>query len=124
MDKKHKSKLRKLIKRLKNTREDQWCVDIVRTKDDKANCLFGHLFAIYKDNKRANYLWDWFENCISTDFMIYPINDGKNKDYQQATPKARCLAYLDDILHDKKLTTAESMERSWAEFKLEESNGI
>lgn len=93
----------------RNTKEEDWCVDVVRTKDGSQNCLFGHL---------ANYggmkLYHDFE-MIATEFMVYPINDGKNPNYPQETPKQRVLAYLKNIEAGIEKTTTD-----WEEFYFQE----
>jgi hypothetical protein len=57
-----------------------------------------------------NDWYNWFENSISTEYMIYPVNDGRHKDYPQQTPKARVLAYLADVLTGKQKTIYELMD--------------
>jgi hypothetical protein len=49
--------------------------------------------------------------------MIYPVNDGRHPDYPQPTPKARVLAYLNDVLQGKRKTTYEVMEEEWKRHK-------
>ena len=60
--------------------------------------------------KGANALWDWFENAVASTDRIYPVNDGEDLDYQQATPRERCIAFIQDILTGKKPNTFETME--------------
>lgn len=101
---------------LVNTVDSDWCCDIVRSEDG-ANCLQGHLWRFVGDDARlANQLFDWFEYCYATTFMFYPVNDGTSADYPQSTPKARCIAYLDDLHHDRAETTEASMERHSREW--------
>lgn len=88
--------LSSFIQYCQNTEEDEWAVDVVRTKDGK-NCLFGHLVNWYygKDYEGSiSPIWDMFEATWSTTFAVYPVNDGHNPNYQQPTPKQRCVAYL------------------------------
>jgi hypothetical protein len=92
-----------ILSYLENTTEDSWCTDVVKTKAGKS-CLFGHLFDL-----GGGELWDWFEN-IATTYMIYPVNDGENVNYQQPTPKQRCIAYLKDLQSGKEKTTYQIME--------------
>lgn len=122
MYKDDKPKLKEVIKYLEDTEPDSWCVKVVRSKDDKTNCLFGHLFAMYEDNKKANELWDWFEQYVATTYMVYPVNDGENKAYQQETIKARCIAYLTAILEGREKTTAEVMDEDYEEWKRRTAN--
>lgn len=112
-----KFKLSSVIKYLESTSENSWCVDVVRTKDNSKNCMFGHLFAMGDDEKESNELWDWFENCVTTTYAVYPINDGEHPDYQQPTPKQRCIAYLKNIELGKELTTYEAMELEYQAYK-------
>jgi hypothetical protein len=80
-----------LIQYLKRTKDEDWTVDVVRTKDQK-NCLFGHIF-----NWGGNLGWEWFESVIASTYMVYPVNDKEHPKYQQETAKDRCIAYLMDI---------------------------
>lgn len=105
-----KVKLQQIIDHLKSTGKDEWCKDVVRTKDSKQNCLFGHVFNMGgDDNKLANKWWDFMEMCATT-YMVYPVNDGSHPDYKQDNPRDRCIAYLEDLLAGKQLTTLQSME--------------
>jgi hypothetical protein len=79
-----------IIDYLEKTSEDSWCTDVVKTKDGK-NCLFGHLFDL-----GGSKLMDWFENTANT-YMVYPVNDGKHPNYQEPTPKQRCLSYIKNL---------------------------
>lgn len=102
-----------IIAHLETTKDDEWCVDRVRTKDQKQNCLMGHVFNIGKNDREAN---EWINKLeyIATEFMYYPVNDGKHKDYPQPTAKARCIAYLTDILDGKKKSTLQMLEEDMA----------
>ena len=100
--------LQELIDFLDETPEDSWLVDKVRSKDQKKNCVMGHIYAFCaggydKDGGSAG--WDYFEECYATTYMIYPVNDGENAKYQQSTPKQRVLAYLRDLRDGKEKTT-------------------
>jgi len=107
--------LSKFIMYLERTTEQSWCTGVVRTKDQKANCLFGHLFEYGGGNNRtANAVWDLFENTIATTFMVYRVNDGDHPEYQQETPKQRCVAYLRDINCGKQQSVRDMMA---AEFE-------
>lgn len=99
------------IEYLKRTPPESWCVDVVRTKEG-GNCLFGHLFAYGGNDEMGNRLWDFFEAAIACTAMVYPVNDGKNMDYQQPTPKQRCISYLQDILQGKQKTTDQIFEEA------------
>ena len=100
------------INYLKSTHEDSWCTDVVRTKEG-GNCLFGHLFEYAGNDEEGNRLWDFFEAAISTTYMIYPVNDGKNPKYQQPTPKQRCIAYLQAVLDGEEKTTEQLIEECY-----------
>lgn len=101
--------LQQIIDYMENTSEESWCTDVVRT-DDGRNCFFGHLFDLGGEE-----LFCSFEN-IATSYMIYPVNDGYNPEYQQLTPKQRCLAYLKNIQAGKERTTSELMEKEWLTY--------
>lgn len=101
------------IKYLESTDTCEWLTDVVRDKGNKRNCLFGHLINyIYgKDFKGIiSPAWDYFEEIWSTDFVIYPINDGKDPDYQQATAKERTIKYLSDLWLGIRTPTWRGME--------------
>jgi len=98
-----------IIPYMENTTEESWCEDVVKTKDGK-NCLFGHLFDL-----GGGELFDWFEN-IATTYMVYPVNDGKNENYQQPTPKQRCVAYLKDLQSGKAKTTYQLMDEEYERY--------
>lgn len=53
-------------------------------------------------------IFETFEDCISSTFAVYAVNDGKNSDYPQETPKERCLAYILNIIHGKELLIHDS----------------
>lgn len=48
--------------------------------------------------------------------MVYYVNDGKNKNYQQATPKQRCVAYLKDLQSGKAKTTYQLMAEEYERY--------
>jgi len=104
------------IKYCEKTGKDEWCVDVVSTKDENkscptySHCLFGHLCDYAGDDlKLREIYWDHFENYYATTYMVYPVNDGEHPNYQQSTPKQRCLAYLKDHLAGKAKTTHDVM---------------
>jgi hypothetical protein len=105
-------KLHLFLEYLKATCEDDWCVDRVKLKGSKKNCLFGHLWDFCGgdiDEAKGNLWWDWFESAVSSTYMIYLINDCKNDNYQEATPKSRCISFIENIRDGFELTTLESM---------------
>jgi hypothetical protein len=105
-----------VIEYMESTSEASWCEKVVRTKEG-GNCFFGHLFAMGKDEEESNLLWNWFEECYSTTYMIYPINDGEHPNYQESTPKQRVLSYLKNLRDKKEMTTYESMDYEMAEYE-------
>lgn len=112
-------KLQDLIDFLEKTSEDSWLMDKVRSKDGKKNCIMGHIYAFgaggyNKDGGTSTQ--DYFEEVWATTYMIYPVNDGKNPKYQQATPKQRVLAYLKDLRDGKEKTTQDH----WKDYEQEE----
>jgi hypothetical protein len=108
--------IQEIIDYLESTSKESWCQDVVRTKDGK-NCFFGHLFNMGRNEKESNRIWDMFEECFATTYMIYPVNDGKNSLYQQPTPKQRCISYLKDLRDGKQLTTYQLMDLELEESK-------
>lgn len=109
----YKAMLRDFIPYLEQTADEDWCIDVVRTKDNKANCLFGHLSNFCGHSEHQNVMpdFDWFESRISTTYIIYAINDGNSNQYQQSSPKQRCIAYLQDLLTGKELTVHFAMQK-------------
>jgi hypothetical protein len=92
-----------IITYMEQTDPDKWATDVVRTADG-SNCFFGHLF-----NFAGGTLWDLFEECWATTFMVYSVNDGSNPAYPQATAKERVVAYLKDLRDGKAQTTQQLM---------------
>lgn len=108
--------LQRVIDHCEATKEDDWCQDIVRSKDQSKNCLLGHIFAMGKNDEEGGCWWDWFEATVATTYMVYPVNDGENKKYPQPTARERCLAYLKDLRDGKAKTTLDyekEMLASW-----------
>jgi len=110
MEESQKCNLGNIIAYLESTPEDSWCTDVVKTKDGR-NCVMGHIFDYGGGDLGGSDFWDFFEACIATTFMIYGVNDGKDSDYQQPTPKQRCIAYLRDIEQGVKPSTQRLMEQ-------------
>ena len=104
--------INEFIKYCESTEENEWCVDVVRTRDGK-NCLFGHLFAFAGNDYLGCQFWDMFEECWATTYMVYPVNDGENERYQQKTPKQRCVAYLKNLRDGLEKTTHQIMEEDY-----------
>ena len=114
MDKDVRDPLKEILEHLKTTSEDSWCVEVCANKDLTKWCLKYHLNAMSKEG-RIDYLY-FFEECIATQRMYYPVNDGENPKYQQPTPKQRCIAYIEAII--------DWSERSLQdEFEVQEKHG-
>lgn len=84
--------IQSLIDYIEKTTDDQWLMGRVRTKDNKQNCIMGHVFDWGGGDEKhesgctqGSEAWDWFENCWATTYMIYPVNDGEDKRYKQKT---------------------------------------
>jgi len=115
IDGESREKLIQLIEHMKSTTDDQWLTERVSSPDNKQLCCLGHVFFMGGDDEKAcNEWWNWFESCVATEYMIYPVNDGHHKDYLQQTPKERVLAYLQDVLDGRRKTTWELMEEDFA----------
>ena len=107
--------IQELIDFLETTPENSWRCDTVRSNDGKTNCVMGHVYAFGAggyDKDGGSAAWNFFEAVWATTFMVYPVNDGKNPKYQQATPKQRCLAYLKDLRDGKEKSTRQLMDES------------
>jgi hypothetical protein len=115
--------IQQIIDHLESTSEDSWCVDVVRTNENK-NCFFGHLFAMGKDERHSNFIWSCFEEAWATTYMIYPVNDGEHPDYQQPTPKQRVIEYLKNLRDGKEMTTYQSMEAGMIEYESKHLNNL
>lgn len=108
-------KIDDLILYLEKTKPENWIVDKVRTKDGRG-CVMSHIFDFGGGDEKneagftkGGEAWDFFEEVWATTYMIYPVNDGENKKYQQPTPKERCIAYLKDLRDGKEKTTQDYM---------------
>ena len=121
--------LTRIIAHMELIPENRWGVDVVRSGDGTQDCFFGHLFRygqylsafattvpaadeyMGSDEKFANRLWEWFEDTWATTYQVYPVNDGENPAYRQATPKQRVLAYLRALNSGAEHPTQDSMHR-------------
>lgn len=112
----YKSFLKDFIRYLDQTSDDTWCTEVVRTKDGKGNCLFGHLsnFCGHKGEQNVVPDFEWFEIMVSTPYVVYPVNDGKDMKYKGDTPKVRCMLLMEAILDGREMNTADGMD---AEYK-------
>lgn len=116
-----------IIDMVEQTDTDAWMLDVVRSKDGKRNCFFGHLYQwgydratgdglSHEDAERwASQLWDAFEDRWTTTYGIYPVNDGTHPRYQQPTAKERVLAYLQALQKGDELTTMQWMDEYFTE---------
>ncbi len=112
-----KEKLQKLIAYMESTTDDQWLTERVSSPDNKKLCCLGHVFFMGgKDQEKCNEWWNWFENSVATEYMIFPVNDGRDKDFPQLTPKLRVIAYLQEVMDGKRKTTWELMDECHAEW--------
>lgn len=96
-----------------STPEESWTCDVVRTKTNQ-NCLFGHLVDWFYGPEYTGVIsgaWDYFEEMWASTFMVYPINDGTNPKYPQASPKARSIAFLKDMAEGRVETSAQYWDR-------------
>ncbi|GAA4034644.1 hypothetical protein GCM10023063_18490 [Arthrobacter methylotrophus] len=105
-----------IIAYMEATEEDAWRVDTVRSADGTTNCFFGHLFNMGVNDARGNALWSGFENLWASTYMVYPINDGADSRYPQATPKQRVLAYLRDLDSGAAKNTQQLLEEDYAYY--------
>jgi len=88
------------ISYLESTKPEDWLVDTVRSKGNTKNCVMGHLVNyVYGVGYEGSIseAWDYFEDCWSTTFYIYDVNDGKMDTYTQETARERIIAYLSDL---------------------------
>lgn len=116
--------LKEFISYCEATDDNEWCIKIVRSKDNKKNCVFGHLFNFGSNKggeKLANVYWDLFEECIATTFMMYAVNDGNNLKYQQDTAKKRCIAYLKNLESGTEKNVQQLTEDEYVRWKKRES---
>ena len=108
---------------LEETKKESWCTDVVRTKDGKSNCLFGHLsnFCGHHPEENVSEDFDWFENLVTTSYVVYPVNDGQDERYPQSTPRERCIALMRAILDGDEPTTWEGMAICAAQWEASQS---
>ena len=107
LDEENLKKIALVRSHLEKTKDEDWCLDVVRSKDQNKNCFFGHVFNIGKNDKEGSDWWHWTEAVIGTTYMVYPINDGTDKRYPQSTPRKRMIAHIDDILSGKEKSGLE-----------------
>jgi hypothetical protein len=98
-----------VLEYIKQTEENSWCTDVVKTKTGQ-NCLFGHIFDL-----GGSDMMDWFENIANT-YMVYPVNDGKNMKYQQPTSKQRCIAYVENLHNGTEKDIWQLMEEEYKKY--------
>jgi hypothetical protein len=101
--------LEKIIAYLENTKDEKWCMDVVKTEDGKS-CVLGHVF-----DYGGNWMWGMFENVFANEFMVFPVNDGKHPDYSQITPKERTIAYLKNMRDGKEKTINQLYDEDYKE---------
>ena len=107
-----------IIKYLEGTKPEDWCLDVVRTKDNAQNCLLGHLHNYGGgDQGKGGFICAMFEEFYATTYMFYPVNDGEHSGYPQATAKDRVIAYLTDIKDGKQLSTGQLFEQEAKQYE-------
>jgi hypothetical protein len=73
-------RLKQLIAYMETTTDDQWLMDRVSSEGNKQNCCLGHVFFIGGDDEtKCNEWWNWFENAVATEYLIFPVNDGRHR---------------------------------------------
>lgn len=93
-----------LVDYLKSTREDEWCTGV--TKNDKGQlCVINH---IVMSDLFFSLKWHLSFTGLCEKFL-FEINDGKHPEYQQETPRQRCIAFYEDLVskHD------QTLEKAW-----------
>lgn len=111
-----RDKLKLVLQKLESTTQGKWCVDRVRVEDhscplEYSNCLLGHVFDMGVDEKDSNKWCDWFTSVITTEYVFYPINDGKNPKYPQETPRDRCIQYVKNLIDGNEESVADYYDR-------------
>lgn len=105
------------------TVEDSWQVDVVRR--GTRNCFFGHLHAYgsrlgaerdLDPDSVASALWDWFEECWTTTYRLYSVNDGHDPAYRQSTPRRRVRALLVALRDGDEFRTQAANEADYQAF--------
>lgn len=116
-------KLEDLITYLETTSEESWLMGKCRSKDQTQHCLVSHIYNFaggdevaevfttrngqsFNITKGSNGI-DFFEERWATSYMFYPVNDGTNPNYPQATPKERCITYLKNLKDGKEKSTLD-----------------
>lgn len=117
------SDLQPFIQYLIDTKEEEWAVGVVRTKGNKQNCLFGHLvnWAYGKEFEGdVSPIWDIFEARWAMTYTVYPINDGKNPEYQQSSPKQRVTAFMQNLWLGLEADSNTLWEQEYERHKINE----
>ena len=113
-----------LIMHLETTDPDGWAMEVCATQDGKL-CLLGQIYAYAggdEKTEQANRVVDAFEEVWATTYMFFPVNDGKNPNYQQPTAKERCIAYLKDLRDGKTKSTSALMDEEYQRWKASEES--
>lgn len=113
---------------LGNTSDSQWCVDWCGEEASGVPggvrfCVRGHLLVYAEFHGCPEGFDALFHEVWATEYMYYPVNDGKHPDYQQATPKARVMAYFGDLRDGKKPTTYQLMDAEMKSYRVSDQKG-
>lgn len=113
-------KMDNILAWIEATDDDRWMTEVCGREADGVTkyCVRGHLLEYGEKNGYGPGFDDLFHEAWATEFMYYGVNDGRNTEYPQATPKERVMAYFRDLRDGKKLTTYQSMEaemQAWNE---------
>ncbi len=102
--------LTRFIDYLKDTRDTSWSTTVLKTLHGENLCVFGHLWKMgggEVDTYSAQETFHQFTELVANELMLTPVNDSPCKAYPQTTPKARCIAYLTDMLEGRRLNIQE-----------------
>lgn len=100
--------LDEVIAYLEGTEEESWWPGpTYRSPCGTQHCALSHVEARWDMETMGE-----FESTWSNSYVIGSVNDGGNRYYRQATPKARCLAYLHALRRGDEPDMTTSMEAS------------
>jgi len=118
----YKRFLMDFIPYLESKPESEWIDSIFTNTDTSKRCVIYHFLGfVGQDNPHSNCgnNLDWYESCICPIQKAGCfVNDGNDPDYQQASPKQRSIAFLENLLEGKELTTMQALDKWLAETEV------
>lgn len=92
--------------------ESWWPGPTFRSPDGTQHCVLAHI-----EDQMGMTAMEQFEETWSNSYVIGLINDGEKPGYQQATPKERCMAYLENLSRGVELSILEEMDLQYRQME-------